>query len=296
MLAAKVKWFCKGHGSVFLSVPTSALLSLPTPLLLYTLPSCSHCVTPERCWWYITRLQPRCNMWCLSLLRGVSSTGGFVAAISQRHSHNNSVSRPHSEKENTVMKLFPWRFYVQICACSDYGNIKQPAPLSLPLCTLIATLSQLLHINVLHAVPFCGYPWSMHASTYRTEILDAGAELWVVLKDFSDGDSWMSCRSLEKKMCAMMEGAVCSQDDTVASQCRWRCRRQECCVSQMNVLFTCPEPDPKSWLTWTHPTWLKQKLWRVEKCGDSENPARMCCLYDLYRFGNPAIFKIIVQY
>lgn len=86
-----------------------------------------------------------------------------------------------------------------ICAYSDYSNIKQSAPFSLPLCTVIATLSQLLHINVLQAVPFCGYAWSMHASTDRTEILDAGAQLWVVLKDFSNGGSWMSCRSLEKK-------------------------------------------------------------------------------------------------
>lgn len=193
MLAAKVKWFCKGHGPVFFSVPTSALLNLLTPLLLYTLPSCSHCVTPERCWWYITWLQPGCNMWCLSLLCGVSSTRGFVAAISQRHSvrlhaHNYSVFCPYSKKENTVMKPFLWQFYMEICAYSDYGIIKQSAPFSLPLCTLIATLSQLLHINVLQAVPFCGYAWSVHASTYHTEILDAGVQLWVVLKDFSDGD------------------------------------------------------------------------------------------------------------
>lgn len=134
---AKVKWFCKGHGSVFLSFPTSALLNLPTPLLLSTLPSCSYCITPERCWWYITWLQPRCNMWCLSQLRGVSSTKGFVTAISQRHSvhlhaHNYSVFPPYSEKENTVMKPFPWRFYMQICAYSDYGNIKLSAPFFSP--------------------------------------------------------------------------------------------------------------------------------------------------------------------
>lgn len=60
--------------------------------------------------------------------------------------------RPYSEKENTVMEPFLWRFYMQICAYSD--NIKQSAPFSLPLCTLIATLSLLLHINVLQAVPF----------------------------------------------------------------------------------------------------------------------------------------------